>query len=301
MAARQFRIMLLVELLIYGLIGYLLVAQGNWGTAQVTGLALSSFLGLRLGFVLLTSGLARLSCGAPRDSRIGPLASLRVLAGEYLALMLVFVVAIPFPGVFGPDRLSHCAARRPPLLLVHGYQCNRGFWFWLRRKLEAAGWTVATHDLEPVYADIDRYALGIARRIDEVLTATGAEQVVLVAHSMGGLACRAYLRRCGGDKVARLLTLGSPHQGSFLARFGLGANARQMRVGSAWLTDLAAGEILPCGSVSISSHQDSYVHPSLSRLAPIGGCDVIVSGVGHLGLAFSSRVLDQVRAALEAA
>jgi pimeloyl-ACP methyl ester carboxylesterase len=62
-------------------------------------------------------------------------------------------------------------------------------------------------------SDIDAYADGIARRIDEVLAATGTS-LILVGHSMGGLASRAYLRRHGVAKVARLITLGSPHQGT---------------------------------------------------------------------------------------
>ncbi|MBI5900866.1 MAG: alpha/beta fold hydrolase [Rhodocyclales bacterium] len=300
MAARQFRILLLLEFLIYGLTGNVLLGRGSWSAEQVTWLALASFLGLRLGVVLLVHGLARLDAARPKDYPSGALATLHVLAGEYIALLLLFVVAIPFEGVFGPDRLGHCGARRVPLLLIHGYQCNRGFWFWLRPKLEEAGWTVATHSLEPVYADIDSYAVGIARRIDEVLAATGAPQLVLIGHSMGGLACRAYLRRHGARKVAKLVTLGSPHQGSGLARFGLGANARQMRIGSPWLADLASLETLPPGSVSISSHHDSYVHPDLSRLAPAGGKDVVVSGVGHLGQALSSAVLGKLQEALDA-
>jgi pimeloyl-ACP methyl ester carboxylesterase len=133
----------------------------------------------------------------------------------------------------GPDRLGK-AAGRPPLLLIHGYQCNRGFWFRLRPWLEAAGWTVATHNLEPAWADIDSYADGIERRIDEVLAATGTQQVILVGHSMGGLVLRAYLRRHGREKVARIVTLGSPHQGTRLAPLGLGCNARQMRIDSSW-------------------------------------------------------------------
>ncbi len=50
------------------------------------------------------------------------------------------------------------------------------------------------------------------RRIGDIEAATGASQVVLVGHSMGGLVARAYLRRYGGAKVRRLITIGTPHQ-----------------------------------------------------------------------------------------
>lgn len=72
------------------------------------------------------------------------------------------------------------------------------------------------------------YALGLAVR--DVLAATGAERVVLVGQSMGGLAIREYLqRRTGtgapawwadpadteaGHRVSAAVTYGTPHQGS---------------------------------------------------------------------------------------
>ncbi|OHC62818.1 MAG: hypothetical protein A2040_15310 [Rhodocyclales bacterium GWA2_65_19] len=301
MAARQFRWLLFGELLFYVLLGAVLVGRGGWTPAQAAGLALGGFLGVRLLIVGLTFGLMLGNRNAvPPELRIGPLGALRMFAAEYLAFVLMFAAIIPFENFWlGPDRLAHCAARRTPLLLIHGYQCNRGFWFWLRRKLEAVGWTVATHSLEPVFADIDSYAPGIARRVDAVLAATGAPQLILVGHSMGGLAIRAYLRRHGTGKVARIVTLGSPHQGSRLACLGLGQNARQMRLGSPWLKDLAAAETLPPGSVSIYSGHDNYVFPQEQAAALAGAATVAVGGVSHLGMALSPRMLGKLLEVLE--
>lgn len=301
MVARQFQLLLLAELLVYGLVGGLLVIRSGWSATQAVELALTLFFGLRLFLVLMTFSMSvYVAGGVPAVRRLGLMQALRVVVAESVAMVMLFAVIIPFEGLWlGPDRLGHCAARSTPLLLIHGYQCNRGFWFWLRRKLEAAGWTVATHDLAPAYLAIDDYAEGIAQRIDEICAATGVEQVILIGHSMGGLASRAYLRRYGRDKVAKLVTLGTPHQGSHLARFGLGINARQMRIGSPWLADLVANETLPPGSVSISSHHDSYVQPGFSRLAPSGGKDVVVGGVGHLGLTLSPAVFARLQEVLE--
>lgn len=298
MAARQFRLVLLLELLIYGGLGGLLCEFAGWRPGAAVALVLAMFFGLRLAVVLLTFALAR-SGGNPPP--LGPARFLRMVAAEYLAFIILFVIVIPFERFWlGPDRLGHCAARRTPLLLIHGYQCNRGFWFWLRRKLEAAGWTVATHSLEPIYADIDSYADGITRRIDEVLAATGARQVIMVAHSMGGLASRAYLRRHGGNKVARLVTLGTPHRGTLIARLGLGRNARQMCIGGSWLTGLAAGEVLPPGSVSILSPHDNYVFPQPVASMLAGAETIALPGIGHVGMALSPRLLRSLLEVLEA-
>ena len=303
MAARQFRWLLFGELLIYLIIGRALVSGAGWTPLQAAGLGLAIFLGVRLLLVTLTFGIMLTDRSAvPPELQIGPFGALRMVLAEYAALILLFAVFIPFESLWmAPDRLAKSPAGRPPLLLIHGYQCNRGFWFWLRRKLEAAGWIVATHSMEPVWTEIDNYADGIDRRVDEVLAATGASQLILVAHSMGGLACRAYLRRHGKAKVARLITLGSVHHGTRLARLGIGSNARQMQVGNSWLR--ALGEIdavpLPPGSVSIYSHHDNYVFPQETSSRLEGATNIPISGVSHIGMAFSPVVLGKLLEVLE--
>ena len=299
MAARQFRWVLLGEFFLYGLLGVWLTSNAGWSPLEAVGLAVAVFLGLRLFLVGLTFVLMLLGRGelAP-DLHLGPLAALRMVLEEYIAMILLFAVIQPFESIWmRPDRLTRPAGGRLPLLLIHGYQCNRAFWFWQRPLLEAAGWVVATHSLEPVYSDIDAYAEGISRRIDEVLASTGAPQLILIGHSMGGLASRAYLRRHGVAKVARLVTLGSPHQGTLLASLGLGPNARQMRIGSPWLRALAAP--LPAGSVSIYSCHDNYVYPQQVCSTLNGAANVAIGGVSHLGMAFSPVVRASLLQTLE--
>jgi len=301
MVARQFQFLLLVELLIYGFFGSLLVMRNGWTPGAAAWLAVALFLGLRFVLVALTFLLSsRYGGEVPPESRIGPLQALRMFISEYLAFVLMFAFVIPFERLLlRADRLGHCATRALPVLLIHGYQCNRGFWFWIRNRLEVAGWTVATHNLEPAYSDIDRYAAGIARRIDEVRHATGADKVILVCHSMGGLACRAYLKRHGANRVARLITLGSPHRGTLIANLSAGPNARQMRIGSPWLGELGSAEVLPANSVSIFSHHDNYVFPQPTASRLPGATNIGIAGVGHVGMAISTKALARLQEALE--
>ena len=298
------RRLLLGELLLYSLLGGWLVSRAGWTPLQAAGLGLAAFLGVRLFLVLMTFGLMLAgSSVVPEKLRIGPIDALRMVFEEYAALILLFAAIQPFESFWlGPDRLNKLSGERQPLLLIHGYQCNRGFWFWMRPRLEAAGWTVTTHSMEPAWTEIDNYAEGIARRIDEVLAATGARQVILIGHSMGGLACRTYLRAHGKGKVARMITLGSVHHGTRLARLGIGPNARQMRIGNPWLVALGATEAvpLPQGSVSIYSCHDNYVYPQETGSRLEGATNVAISGVSHLGMAFSPYVLGKLLEALEA-
>jgi pimeloyl-ACP methyl ester carboxylesterase len=296
MVARQMRWLLTGELLIYVVVSVWLVSHAAWTPLEAASLVLAMFLGLRLLIVAVTFSFMLAGSGVtPQELRIGPAGALRIVLEEYVGLVLLFSVIQPFEYFWmGPDRLSRSAATRPPLLLIHGYQCNRGFWFWLRPRLETAGWTVATHSMEPAWTEIDHYADGIERRIDEVLAATGASQVVLVGHSMGGLACRAYLRRYGRSKVARMITLGSVHNGTRLARLGLGPNAQQMRIGNPWLVALGATDAvpLPPGSASIYSCHDNYVFPQETASRLEGAANIAIGGVSHVGMALSPIALD---------
>lgn len=241
-------------------------------------------LALRLGVVALVYALGR-ACRPPRERlRCGP--ALAMFGAEYAAFIANFVLISPFERWWmGGDRLRP-GADRSPLLLIHGYGCSRAAWWWLRRRLEAAGWCVVTINLEPLYTSIDNYVEPLARRIDEVLAQSGATQLILVGHSMGGLVARAYLRRHGAARVKLLVTLGTPHGGSELARFGIGENARQMRPGSAWLAALGAP---PVDTLTIYSVHDNYVRPP-ENLELAGAQRCPLAHLGHLAMLFSPQV-----------
>ncbi|MCU0990459.1 MAG: alpha/beta fold hydrolase, partial [Xanthomonadales bacterium] len=204
----------------------------SWGISGMA--AVGTVLGLRAGIVAVTWAFANAYPSPAR--RLAAAESLRMLVGEYAAFLLIFVVILPFERLWmGRDRLRPCPR---PLLLVHGYSCSRGVWWLVRLRLEAAGHTVATVSLAPPYTSIGKLVPQLRERIERVCQATGADRVVLVAHSMGGLVCRSYLARHGSDRVERLITIASPHSGSELARIGIGQNAREMEPGSRWLKDL---------------------------------------------------------------
>ena len=210
---------------------------------------------------------------------------------EWLATFALVFVIQPFERRWmGPEAGERGDPARPPLLLIHGYLCNRGFWWWLRRRLRAQGRCVATINLEPPLDGIEQLAEGLDTRVRALVAETGAEKVVLVGHSMGGLAARAYLRRHGGARVAKLITLGTPHHGTQLARIGLGPNARQMVPGSAWIRELAEAAPLPVPALSVWSARDNYIMPQdSSRLA--GARETVLPALGHLAMAFSPKIL----------
>ena len=261
----------------------------SWGTSAIV--AAGVVLGLRAGIVAVTWAFARAYPSPAR--RLTAAGSLRMVVGEYGAFLLIFVFILPFERLWmGRDRMRPCSR---PLLLVHGYSCSRGVWWLLRRRLEAAGHTVATVSLAPPYASIGKLVPRLGERVEQVCKATGADCVVLVAHSMGGLVCRSYLARHGSDRVERLITISSPHSGSELARIGIGKNAREMEPGSLWLKDLSQAG-LPVPAVAIRTPHDNFVMPQDNQRLP-GAVDVAVEGIGHLAVLFARRTASEVIAA----
>lgn len=214
-----------------------------------------------------------------------------VFLREWLAFLALYVVIQPFERAWmGDDAVERIAPGHVPVLLIHGYMCNRGIWWWLRRKLRAKSLIIGTINLEPPYEQIDILADQLHDRIETLCSDTEATRVALVSHSMGGLVARAYLRKYGSARVARLVTLACPHHGTYIARYGIGQNAREMEPDSTWMQNLQLSEP-GAPTLCIWSPADNFIAPQDSgRLAKAR--DKMVPGLGHLTELFSPAVLN---------
>lgn len=267
---------------------YLLIARlglkADWAYASAG--AIGGILGMRAGIVAIT-WMFGMAFGSPAP-RLGAGRTARLMLAEYAAFLLTFIIVLPLERLWMPaDRARN---GQMPILLVHGYGCSRGVWWLLRRRLEAAGHSVASLSLTPPYTAMGKLEPQLNARIEALCAATGSPQVMLVAHSMGGLICRSYLARHGNARVSQLITLATPHQGTELARLGFGRNAREMEVGSLWLNDMA-GETLSVPTISLRNAYDNYVMPQDNqRLA--GARDIELPPVGHIAMLYNRTVAD---------
>ena len=301
LSARQMlRALLLVQLAGAALAGCALARVAHGGV--VTGV-LGGAAALVLVRLAISANNFRLSAGAasvtPPGHRIGARAALALFVEEFIASLRFsswsMVRAAPSRCVYGDAVLA-------PVLLLHGYGCNSGYWARLAPLLARARISHATLDLAPLTASIDAYVPLMEAGVRALLAATGAPRVVIVAHSMGGLAARAWMRDAGVARVARLVTLGTPHHGTSLASLGIGANAAQMRRGSAWLEQLAAADDSDRRALitSIYTHHDNIVAPQTSsELA--GARNLAFGGVGHVALGANPRILAAVLKEIAAA
>jgi triacylglycerol esterase/lipase EstA (alpha/beta hydrolase family) len=157
-------------------------------------------------------------------------------------------------------------------------------------------------NLEPAFGSIDQYVPTIEAGVMR-LFALGCARPLVVAHSMGGLAVRAWLRACQGDhRVHSVVTIGSPHAGTALARFGFSRNTRQMRRGGPWLNALEASEspqrraLFTC----YYGHCDNIVVPASTAML-VGADNRHIPGVAHVHLAFQPQIVDDVLARVDGA
>jgi len=87
----------------------------------------------------------------------------------------------------------------------------------IKTHLESHGFQVF-HPNEDFAGPVELRAEQLRARVNEALASTGAEKVNIIAHSMGGLDARHMIVDKGmADKVATLVTIGTPHLGTILA------------------------------------------------------------------------------------
>lgn len=155
-------------------------------------------------------------------------------------------------------------AEGTPVLLTPGFSGqDLVYWNLFRRRLERDGYPVYTLTFPGLgLQDIWTSAERLADRVDEILHATGAEQLNLVGHSLGGLVIRAYVQEMGGDEnVGTCATLGTPHEGTLTSLVAILRPAcRQMLPGSSFLRELN-GAPLDVPFVNVYSARDSLVVP----------------------------------------
>lgn len=252
----------------------------GWAVAGAVSIVGGYALVLALEFALL-----RLAHGDDPTPRATPTQLLRAWWGEVRAAPRVFCWRQPFRSRRWPDHLPAAAQGRRGLLLVHGFFCNRGVWNpWLQR-LRAQGVPYVAVNLEPVSGSIDDYAQILERAVQQLERCTGVPPVI-VAHSMGGLAVRRWLAGAGqaGDaRVHHIVTIGTPHRGTWLARWALSTNMREMRIDSPWQRLLGTSELAwrPAKFTCFYSHCDNIVFPPATATLP-GADNRHLPGVAHV-------------------
>jgi pimeloyl-ACP methyl ester carboxylesterase len=219
----------------------------------------------------------------------------------------VFAWQQPFRWRALPDSTEAGVAGAAPAVLIHGFVCNRGFWLPWMALMRARGMPYVSVNLEPVFGPIDDCVERVERAVRRA-EQLGCGRPLLVCHSMGGLAARAWLASRAGHRarVAGVITIGSPHLGTWLAHFSHLDNGRQMQPGGPWLKALAQTEREQLGGAAYHgftcwyANTDNIVFPAGNAMLP-GADNRHVPGAAHVDLAFHPRVMTESLAMLASA
>jgi len=306
MVARLTRRLLLAQLLAALLVAGAVVVWGHLPWLLAAPLGVAAVVLVRLTITANNFFIAwRYRSETPSSHTLNWRQAAALFFYEFYASQWSSSYAMPFKA------FSKRAARHPsglPVLLIHGYGGNSGYWHAMSKSLAQANIAHHAIDLEPMLTDIDNYVPAIHRAIETLCAESGSPRIVVLAHSMGGLATRAYMRDHGNARIAQLITLGTPHHGTGIANFGPGMNSRQMHwrgkaangTPSAWLRKLETGEDAATRAriVSIYSHHDNIVAPQTSSHLD-GARNIEYQGIGHVALVrhplIRARVLAEIR------
>jgi triacylglycerol esterase/lipase EstA (alpha/beta hydrolase family) len=219
----------------------------------------------------------------------------RALPGEFLAEVWA-VLLWPWFALLG-SRHEGAARGLRPVILLHGYGMNRMSFYWLGRSLARRGLGPLCAMSYMTLRSVRHSAQRLARFVERVCEDEGASAVDLVCHSLGGIVARYYADVLGGAaRVRRIITIGTPHQGTMSAHMALDQGAFDLRPKSALLTQLAGKTNVSV--TSIWSRADNVIMPPEN--ASFGADDVVFEDLGHMALLLSPRVADVVASLLSA-
>jgi triacylglycerol lipase len=196
-------------------------------------------------------------------------------------------------------------AAATPILLVHGIVDNHSIFTVMDRALRRRGFSdVSSFDYGLLTSDVRGAAQDLREAVEQLCADSGYEQIHIVGHSLGGLIARYYIQRMDGHRrVHTCVTLGSPHQGTALARVGkIVPLVRQLAPDSDLITELT----LPapqCTTRFLAFYSDidhlilphwnaTIVHPDLNST------NVAIHGIGHMSMPNNGRIAFQIAATL---
>jgi triacylglycerol lipase len=210
---------------------------------------------------------------------------------------LVCALAI---SVLGAAAAPASSSAQDPILFVHGYLESASLWNSMKAKFEKDGYsssflsayTYNTSQSNKVDAEKE-----VKSHVESLLKATGATKVDIIAHSMGSLNTRWYIKFNGGEsKVDDWVSLGGPNHGTTTANFCGSTSCVEMRVGSTFLNELNAGDETP-GAVNYGtwwSPCDEIINPD-SSVSLTGATNTETACISHTALTTDETVYKQVR------
>jgi triacylglycerol lipase len=193
------------------------------------------------------------------------------------------------------------ASAQDPILFVHGYVESASLWNTMIANFEKNGYAKSELMAYSYNTGTSNKTLAeteVKSHVETLLKNNpSATKVDIIAHSMGSLNSRWYIKFLGGEaKVDDWVSLGGPNHGTETANACFQTSCVEMRVGSKFLSELNAGDETP-GTVNYGtwwSPCDEIINPD-SSVALSGATNTKTACLSHTALTTDSTVFSQVR------
>src|SRR5262245_28015191 len=136
--------------------------------------------------------------------------NLRMVGTEVSALGAA-ALSMPLRLLLRQDTFEPAAPHPTPVVLVHGFLGDPTNFLVMRAYLGGYGIRNFASFAYSPRLDYQRLAARLGHAIDDLCLVTGAPEVDIVGHSLGGLVGRYLLEMLPASPVRRLITLGSPY------------------------------------------------------------------------------------------
>jgi triacylglycerol lipase len=192
------------------------------------------------------------------------------------------------------------ALAQDPILFVHGYLESASLWNTMISRFEKDGYSksfLSAYSYNTSQSNKVDAEKEVKSHVESLLKTTKASKVDIIAHSMGSLNTRWYIKFLGGEsKVDDWVSLGGPNHCTETANFCFSTSCVEMRVGSTFLKELNEGDETP-GTVSYGtwwSPCDEIINPD-SSVALTGATNTETACISHTALTTDETVYNGVR------
>ncbi len=166
-----------------------------------------------------------------------------------LGIFLAAVLAAVTCGLSAAQTGTANAATHTPVVFVHGYTGSASNWTTAEAVFQAGGYSSGElFAYQYNWAQSNKTsAAGLASYVRQVLSRTGASQVDIVNHSMGGLVSDWYIKELGGQPYVRHLAsiAGANHGTTSAAACTFNVSCVEMVPGSSFIRTVTSGDETP--------------------------------------------------------
>ncbi len=177
----------------------------------------------------------------------------------------------------------------PLIVILHGYMSVPTHWLIMQRRLNNKGFhNVLRYSYHSLSGSIDAWAEELAKQMEPY----HGQGIVMMAHSLGGLVAVWAAAKMPKGTVKKIITMGTPFEGTLMSDFALTFNARKLYPYTPEIeTTKKLMEELDkdIEFVCLWSRFDELIAPPESA-APERARNVEIKGIGHTGYHFEADI-----------